>query len=357
MSQNKISIHGGIKKIALLVGIALAIYVLFRFLLPLVVPFVIAGVVSVIYYPFLRKMYGDSRIWVGKRKKWFLVFAVVLFYIIVFVLLSVLCTYIFGQCESIWLNFPFYQARFLGLVRNCCQQVDVFLRINEGTSFTYVEGIVATVSSNDLSGLLPKMTGYSIQFAGKMFGFVFEAIVTIMATFFLFQEYDELKEKLLKTDVGQSICGMITKCKDTLKSYIKAQGIIMLLDGGLCTIAFWVIGQPYYLILGPLVAVLDALPILGAGIFLIPYVLYLIVAKEAGKAFVIFLVYIGCVVIRQLTEPRMIGSKTGLRPIYTLLSMYVGFQLFGVIGFLLGPVGVLIGQEIYNLMQPTLDKS
>lgn len=350
VSRNHISINYGIKKIFLLVGIALAIYVAFRFLLPLVVPFIIAGVVAVIYYPFLRKLYHNSRMWEGKKKKWLLVLSVVLFYIIVFVILCIFCTYLFGQCESIWLNFPFYQARFLGFVHNCCQQVDGFLRINEGTSFTYIEGIITTVSSNGLSGLLPKMTGYSIRVASKMFGFVFEVIVTVMATFFLIQDYDGLRENLMKTDVGKSVCNMVIKCKDTLKSYIKAQGLIMLLDGGLCTLAFWLIGQPYFLIFGPLVAVLDALPVLGAGIFLIPFALYLIVVGEIGKAFVIFLAYIGCVVIRQLTEPRMIGSKTGLRPIYTLLSMYVGFRLFGVVGFVLGPVGVLIGQEIYKMV-------
>lgn len=353
MNQNKISVNSGVKKICVLVGITLLIYVAFRFLLPLVVPFVIACVVSVIYYPFLRKLYRNSDMWEGRKKKWILALSVVIFYVIILVLLSVLCMYVLGQCESIWLNFPFYQARFLGLVKDCCQQVDVFLHINEGTSFTYIEGIVSTVSSNDLSALLPKMTGYSIQFASKMFGLVFEMIVTIMATFFLIQDYDVLRANLLKTDIGKNICNMITKCKDTLKSYIKAQGLIMLFDGGLCTLAFLVIGQPYFLVLGPLVAVLDALPVLGAGVFLIPFALYLVVAGEAGKALVIFLAYIGCVVIRQLTEPRLIGSKMGLRPIYTLLSMYVGFQLFGVIGFVLGPVGVLIGQEIYKSVNGT----
>lgn len=336
------------KKILLLIAIVLGIYLSFRFLLPLVIPFLVAGMVSIVYYPFLRKIYRNSDIWEGKKKKWVLVLSVVLFYVVVLILLSALCMYLWTQCESIWLNFPFYQARFMAIVKDCCEQADGFLRIGEGESYAYIEGMLGTVMTTDLSGMIPKVTGYSIQFAGKLFGVVFEIIVTVMATFFLIQDYERLRGQMLDTTWGKSVCKMIMKCKDTLKTYVKAQGLIMLMDGVLCTIGLLLIGQPYYLVLGPLIAILDALPVLGAGIFLVPYAIYLLITNEIGKAFVIVLVYLGCVVIRQLTEPRMIGSKIGIRPIYTLLSMYVGFQLFGVIGFLLGPAGVLIGQELYK---------
>lgn len=337
-----------LKKLLLLVFVVFFVYLTFRFLLPLVIPFIIAGVVSVLYYPFLRKIYCDLDVWNGQKRKWLLVLSVGLFYVVVFVLFSVIFMYLFGQCESIWLNLPFYQARCLAIVKDCCEQMDTFLRIRDGESYAYIESVMGMVTTSDISGMIPKVTGYSIQFAGKLFALVFEVIVTVMATFFLIQDYEQLREKMIESDWGRSICKMIAKCKDTLKSYVKAQGLIMLMDGLLCVAAFWLIGQPYYLVLGPFVAILDALPILGAGIFLIPYALYFVVASETGKAFVIVLTYLGCVVIRQVIEPKMIGRKMGMRPIYTLLSMYVGFQLFGVIGFLLGPLGVLIGRELYK---------
>ena len=339
-----------LKKIVLLVSIVLGIYLVFRFLLPLVVPFLIAGIVSVLYYPFLRKVFRKFGVWEGRKRNWLLVLSVALFYVVVVIVLGTLLVYLFGQCESIWLNFPFYQARVLAVVRNCCGHVDDFLRLGDGASFAYIEGVMGTVMVTDWSGMLPKVTGYSVQLAGKIFGIVFEIIVTVMATIFLIQDYEQLREKMLESQWGRSICKIITKSKDTLKAYVKAQGFIMLIDGVICTLAFWVIGQPYFLVLGPLVAVLDALPVLGAGIFLIPYGIYLLIVGKVGRALVIALTYIGCVVVRQLTEPKMIGSKMGMRPIFTLLSMYVGFQLFGVIGFLLGPVGVLIGKEVYSML-------
>ncbi len=344
-NKHKISSY---KNILLALVISIVIYLVFRFLLPLVIPFLVAGTVSIIYYPVLRKMCHNSDVWQGKKRRWILVLSVVLLYVVMLLVLGVLCTYLFGQCKSIWLNLPFYQVRLLAIIQDCCQHVDEVLRIGNGESYAYVEGMVGIVMTSDLSEVIPKVTGYSVQFAGKLFGLVFEVIVTVMATFFMIQDYESLKSKLIQSDWGLSVCKMITKCKDTLKAYVKAQGLIMFLDGLVCTLAFFVIGQPYFLVLGPLVAVLDALPILGAGIFLIPYAVYLFVISEAGNGFVILLAYIGCVVIRQMTEPRMIGNKIGMRPIFTLLSMYVGFRLFGVVGFLLGPIGVLVGKEIYK---------
>ena len=336
------------KKLITGIVIVLGIYLAFRFLLPIVLPFVIAGIVSVLYYPFLRKLYRNSDIWNGKRKKWLLVFSVVLFYAVILLLACWIGSYLFGQGHSIWLNFPFYQAKVIYFLKNCCCQVDAFFRMEDGASFTYVESMMSKMNEDTISTLLPKVTTYSVHMASRVFGIVFEIIITVMATFFMIQDYEQIREKMIQSEWGRNICKVIAQCKDTLKTYVKAQGLIMLLDGIVCTIAFLFIRQPYAWVLGPLVALVDALPVLGAGLILWPCMVILLLMGEAGKAVIIFLAYLGCLLIRQITEPRMIGNKVGMRPLYTIFSMYVGFRLFGVFGFLLGPVGVLVGKELFQ---------
>ncbi len=336
------------KKIITGIIIVIGIYLAFRFLLPIVLPFVIAGIVSILYYPFLRRLYRNSDIWRGKRKKWLLVLSVVLFYVVILLLVCWVGSYLFGQGKSIWLNFPFYQAKIMCFLKNCCCQVDTFFRMEDGASFAYVESMMNKVDGDTVSTLLPKVTTYSVQMASRVFGVVFEVIITVMATFFMIQDYEEIREKMLQSQWGRNICNVIAKCKDTLKTYVRAQGLIMVLDGIVCTLAFLLIQQPYAWVLGPLVALVDALPVLGAGLILWPCMAILLFTGEAGKAAIILLAYLGCLLIRQITEPRMIGNKVGMRPLYTIFSMYVGFRLFGVFGFLLGPVGVLIGKELFR---------
>ena len=207
------------------------------------------------------------------------------------------------------------------------------------------------VKLDSLSEMLPKVTSYSVQVAEKAFQVLFCLIITIIATFFMIQDYDGIRGKMLESEPGRGVCRVIGKCKDTLKAYVKAQGLIMLLDGILCTGAFLLIKQPYALVLGPLVAVVDALPILGAGLILIPAMIIFLLMKNFFGAVIMLLAYLGCLLIRQLTEPRMISGKVGMKPLYTIISMYAGFKLFGVCGFLLGPVGMLIGKEIYGVYQ------
>lgn len=338
------------KKFALLILISLSIYLVFRFLLPLVVPFLVAAIVAALYYPCLRKVYKSSDAWNGPRKRLVLIFWVLLFYIILFVVGIALFSLLFEQFHSIWLNLPHYKEKMLEVLRVCCQRTDVFLNVGQGASLAYVQGLMQDVGDVSFEGALPKVTSYSVHAAGTIFAIVFEVVITIMATVYLIQDYEKLRTRMIESEWGKHVCHMIVKGKETLGGYLKAQTIILLCNGLLCTLAFFVIGQSYYLILGPLVALLDALPILGAGLLLIPYAIYLLLIGKVGKALLIVLAYIGCVVIRQMIEPRFIGKRIGMQPIVTLLSMYVGYQLFGFVGFLLGPVGVLVGKEIYDVV-------
>lgn len=348
MEKTKIRIDNTVKKIIVLASLAVGIYLVFRYLLPLVLPLIIAAIVSILYYPFLRKICKKTGMWTGKKKKWILVFAVVLFYVVIFLLIGLLGGYLLGQGQSIILNFPFYEAKLVYLLKCCCCQVDGILHVEDGASFAYMEGLIANLRSDSMSQVLPKVTSYSVQMLEKIFGILFSVIITVIATFFMIQDYDGIREKMLQSEIGRNICRMITKCKDTLKAYVKAQGLIMVFDGTLCTLAFLMIGQPYFLVLGPLTAIVDALPVLGAGLILLPYAVILLLTKKIGKACILLVAYVGCLLIRQITEPKMVGGQIGLRPLYTIASMYIGFQLFGVYGFLLGPVGVLIGKELYT---------
>ena len=61
----------------------------------------------------------------------------------------------------------------------------------------------------------------------------------------------------------------------------------------------------------------------------------------------VLLLYLLCTVNRQLLEPRLLGRHLGMSTLLTLFLMYVGYKLFGILGFLLGPVGFILGREIY----------
>src|SRR5690606_32935330 len=100
--------------------------------------------------------------------------------------------------------------------------------------------------------------------------------------------------------------------------------------------------KEYSLVLGIFKAILDALPIIGSGMILIPWSIIMLINGNIFAAAILITVYLLCQIIREIVEPKLIGNRIGIRPLYTLMSMYVGLKLFGIAGFILGPVGLII---------------
>ena len=94
----------------------------------------------------------------------------------------------------------------------------------------------------------------------------------------------------------------------------------------------------YGLLIGLGIGVADALPVLGAGLFLIPWSIAAFVAGNAGTGVLAACLYVGTVVIRQVLEPRIVGHNLGLYPLATMAAMYAGYRLLGFLGLLAGPV-------------------
>lgn len=55
-------------------------------------------------------------------------------------------------------------------------------------------------------------------------------------------------------------------------------------------------------------------------------------------------------VVRQFIEPKVVSNKLGIHPIFTLLAMYTGFKLIGVVGMLIGPIALIIIKSIFSTL-------
>ena len=64
-----------------------------------------------------------------------------------------------------------------------------------------------------------------------------------------------------------------------------------------------------------------------------------------GRGLLVFGLYLVCYFLREILEAKLMGNQVGLTPLETLASVYVGLQMFGLLGFLLGPVGLLLVKE------------
>jgi len=87
-----------------------------------------------------------------------------------------------------------------------------------------------------------------------------------------------------------------------------------------------------------LISLMDALPILGTGTVLIPWSLVCFLQGDHVRALGLLGIYAAAAMLRSVLEPKFIGKQLGLDPLVTLLSMYTGYRLWGILGMLISPL-------------------
>ena len=167
-------------------------------------------------------------------------------------------------------------------------------------------------------------------------------VLTIMGTYYLSSDRERIfaffhrtfpagmvrKSLLLKRDIFKALFGQI-----------RAQLLVSLLITVVVLAGLMIQQKPYGLLLGLLIGLADALPVLGAGLFLIPWSLIGFVTGDTATGIGMALLYVAVVVARQVAEPRIVGKSLGLYPLATMMAMFAGLQITGnVLGLLLGPV-------------------
>ena len=145
------------------------------------------------------------------------------------------------------------------------------------------------------------------------------------------------KFSIVKTGIGDAVFG-----------YIRAQAIIMCLIATICFIGLLILKAPYALFIAVIIGIVDALPVFGSGFILWPWALYNVITKNYGLAIGLIIMYVVILLTRQFVEPKILGKQIGIHPLATLMSIYVGLQVFGVFGFIIGPIIMVIIKALQN---------
>ena len=90
------------------------------------------------------------------------------------------------------------------------------------------------------------------------------------------------------------------------------------------------------------IAIFDILPVLGTGGVMVPWILINLIVGDTGLAIKLLIVYVVVTAVRNIIEPKIVGTQIGLHPLVTLMAMYVGTVLFGVVGLLGLPISITI---------------
>lgn len=172
-------------------------------------------------------------------------------------------------------------------------------------------------------------------------------VVTIIASYFMTSDYERITQ-YIKGLLPKERRFIFSRTKSILFASLgklaRAYSIIILITFsevllGLSVMSLVGVYQSSYIfVIAVLTAFVDILPIFGTGTIIIPWAIYSLITQNTGLGIGLIILYVMITIIRQIVEPKLVASQLDLPPVATLCAMYVGLQLFGVIGMFLMPI-------------------
>ena len=170
-------------------------------------------------------------------------------------------------------------------------------------------------------------------------------VIFVMSSFLLTADYPYLRGRTVQY-LDESLLRFLNQLRVTalgaFGGYLKAEFLLSVGVFFLLLTGFFVIGQPYGLLLALGLAVMDFIPIIGAGTALVPWAFVDLFTGNLPSAVELMVLWGIITLFRRVMEPKFVGDQTGLSPLLSLVSIYMGMKLAGVAGMILGPVVVLI---------------
>lgn len=99
-----------------------------------------------------------------------------------------------------------------------------------------------------------------------------------------------------------------------------------------------------------LIAFSDALPILGSGTVMLPWAVICSIQGNINLAIALVVLFAIISIVRQLLEPKVVSNEIGIHPIFTLIAMYTGYKVIGILGMLIGPIVIIILKAIFETL-------
>ena len=340
-----------LKNLAALAGIFLGAWLALRFLLPLVLPFLLGGALALAAEPIVGLLHKRLKLprtlaaGLGVAGTLTLLAAVL-------VLLLAAAVRQLGALAGALPDLEQTASQGLSSLEN-------FLTGLAGRLPSGVQPLLLQLVSGLFSGgtalvdrLAAKLPGLATAAFSHVPGSALTVGTGILSAFMVSARLPRLRQRLspLKERI-EKFLPMLQSLKQSLWGWLKAQ----LTLSGLCfcivSLGLLILGVPYAPIWAAAIALVDAVPVLGTGTVLLPWALVGLLQGNRALALGLAGLYLTAMLSRTVLEPRLVGKHLGIDPLMTLMALYIGYQLWGFGGMLLSPMLCAAATELAHFHQ------
>ncbi|MBQ7340731.1 MAG: sporulation integral membrane protein YtvI [Oscillospiraceae bacterium] len=197
-----------------------------------------------------------------------------------------------------------------------------------------------------------KIPGMVTDFLGQIPTGALTVGTSLLASFMISARLPQLRSKIsakLPTVWKDKYLPALRRSRKVVGSWLKAQlqisAVVFLIVG----LGFLLLKVPYGPLWAALIALVDAVPILGTGTVLIPWAVISLLQGNHLQAIGLFVIYGAALLARTALEPKLVGRQLGLDPLATLICLYLGFRIWGIFGMLTAPI---LAAAVKNVLDP-----
>lgn len=337
--------------VAYIAVVALIAYLSVKYAVKWILPFILAFCIVSAIHPVITRIVRVLKI----KQEVVAIIVMVLIYATVGTLLFLLVMQlVFGVRDALALLPDYYTNSIGPTINSLSQSFSSFLRDlpepwqqqaagMQGDVASAIQSFLISVSQRGISAL----TG----FTGSIPSFMIALVFTVMLSFFISMQYDKII-LFIKTQLPPRAKLIIRDTRliivDTAFKYLRALLTLMLITFAELAAGLLVLGQKNAIPIAVGIAIFDALPFFGTGTIVIPWALIELIQGNFTFAVGLLILYAIVVFVRSIFEPKIVGDKLGLNPVVSLVSIYLGFKLFGVIGMIFMPIITQIILELHR---------
>lgn len=213
-----------------------------------------------------------------------------------------------------------------------------------------VDSLLAQAGSA-INNIAPKSVEMLGAAAANLTSGLIGVVVMILSAYFFIADRDKISAtayRMMPDDIKDYVLNLKDRLMEALSGFVLAQFKIMGIIFLILLIGFTILRSPYSLLLAVLISFLDLLPVFGTGTVLIPWMLIDLLRGEYREGVILLVLYLVCLLARQILQPKIIGDSVGLDTMSTLVLIYTGYKLGGMKGIILALIVGVIMLTLYR---------
>ena len=337
----KKAINIGLFIIAIYLGIKLAIFYM---------PFLIAFIISLLIEPLIRYLMKKTKL--SRR------ISSIIIFILVFAIL--IGSIIWGISALISESTNLLQTLNLYLDKAYTSVQSMFQKLN--VTQIKISSNILDIAQDTSRELLLKASTWLTNFLTKLINGVtalptigIYTVITILSLYFISTDKIyilDLMEHHMPKKWVEKLATHLREITKSLGGYLKAEATLVLVSFIISLIGLYIfklIGMnvKYPLLIALGIGFIDALPILGSGSVMVPWAAISALNGDIKLGISVIVLWIIMSLVRQFLEPKIVSGKIGIHPIFTIIAMYTGFRIIGIMGMLVGPIVLIILKNIF----------